>query len=212
MSEKVGYLVCDQQTLDRYGNGRFQTKAEGFLDVDAVLENGDTKRMKVQIMDEGQRVLSISESGSGGDLEYAELSRHFGGCTLIASQSIAALVIKSARGTAFEKIYGVIRSIGTFGTSDPKTIQYMQQIAGKHTVEKKSRTVSENKSSPRMDALTEEYGSDTSSLSLSYTVSEALEDRIQAKDISEADPFTSIVLLYDGLKNNITNNCIIKNY
>jgi hypothetical protein len=30
--ETVGYLVCDQQTLDRFGNRRFQTKAIGFLD------------------------------------------------------------------------------------------------------------------------------------------------------------------------------------
>jgi two pore calcium channel protein len=30
--ETVGYLVCDQQTLERFGNRRFQTKAIGFLD------------------------------------------------------------------------------------------------------------------------------------------------------------------------------------
>ena len=30
--ESVGWLVCDQQTLERYGNRRFQTKAEGFLE------------------------------------------------------------------------------------------------------------------------------------------------------------------------------------
>jgi hypothetical protein len=30
--ETVGYLVCDQHTLDRFGNRRFQTKAIGFLD------------------------------------------------------------------------------------------------------------------------------------------------------------------------------------
>jgi hypothetical protein len=29
--ETVGYLICDQQTLERYGNRRFQTKADGFL-------------------------------------------------------------------------------------------------------------------------------------------------------------------------------------
>lgn len=29
--EKVGYLVCDQRTLERFGNRRFQTKAVGFL-------------------------------------------------------------------------------------------------------------------------------------------------------------------------------------
>ena len=30
--ETVGYLVCDQQTLERFGNRRFQTKAISFLD------------------------------------------------------------------------------------------------------------------------------------------------------------------------------------
>jgi hypothetical protein len=30
--ETVGYLVCDQQTLERFGNRRFKTKAIGFLD------------------------------------------------------------------------------------------------------------------------------------------------------------------------------------
>jgi len=29
--ESVGYLVCDQSTLERYGNHRFRTKATGFL-------------------------------------------------------------------------------------------------------------------------------------------------------------------------------------
>jgi hypothetical protein len=29
--ESVGYLICDQSTLDRYGNQRFRTKASGFL-------------------------------------------------------------------------------------------------------------------------------------------------------------------------------------
>jgi len=29
--ETVGYLVCDQQTLERFGNRRFKTKAIGFL-------------------------------------------------------------------------------------------------------------------------------------------------------------------------------------
>lgn len=29
--ESVGYLVCDQSTLDRFGNHRFRTKATGFL-------------------------------------------------------------------------------------------------------------------------------------------------------------------------------------
>ena len=30
--DTVGWLICDQQTLDRFGNRRFQTKAIGFLD------------------------------------------------------------------------------------------------------------------------------------------------------------------------------------
>lgn len=34
--ETVGYLVCDQQTLDRFGNRRFRTKAIGFLDENAL--------------------------------------------------------------------------------------------------------------------------------------------------------------------------------
>lgn len=29
--ESVGYLICDQSTLDRFGNHRFRTKAAGFL-------------------------------------------------------------------------------------------------------------------------------------------------------------------------------------
>ena len=29
--ESVGYLICDQSTLDRFGNHRFRTKAVGFL-------------------------------------------------------------------------------------------------------------------------------------------------------------------------------------
>lgn len=40
--EPVGWLVCDQQTLDRFGNQRFETKAVGFLkekDLQAVVSN-----------------------------------------------------------------------------------------------------------------------------------------------------------------------------
>ena len=29
--ESVGYLICDQSTLDRFGSHRFRTKAVGFL-------------------------------------------------------------------------------------------------------------------------------------------------------------------------------------
>jgi len=32
--ESVGYLICDQMTLERYGNVRFQNMAKGFLEVD----------------------------------------------------------------------------------------------------------------------------------------------------------------------------------
>ena len=173
----------------------------------AVLENSDTKRMKIQIMDEAQRILNISSNGNSGDLEYIEMSRSFGGSTVIASQSVAAIEVKASKDAGFQKIHGVVRSLGCFGTNDFKTIQFMQQIAGKETVERKSKTVTENKAGPKMDAISEEYGSDSSSLSLSYTLSETLEDRIQAKDISEADPFTAKGMLFDGQKNSIHKIC-----
>jgi hypothetical protein len=31
--EPVGFMICDQLTMERFGNIRFQTRAEGFLDV-----------------------------------------------------------------------------------------------------------------------------------------------------------------------------------
>lgn len=53
--ESVGYLVCDQQTLERYGNLRFQSKTAGFL---------EEKELHVIVNDMHSELLALSSSQS----------------------------------------------------------------------------------------------------------------------------------------------------
>jgi hypothetical protein len=168
----------------------------------AVLSNSQSKRVKFQIVDEAQRVITFGEGRNAGDFEYLELSRSFGGITLMTTQSISALRAKAPREADWEKIHGVIRSIICFATNDSKTIRFIQDIAGKTVKERVSKTVLEGANSPELDMISEKYKGD-SSLSVSFTTSQSLEDYIQSSDIQGAKAFTGIAILFDGLKSEI---------
>lgn len=168
----------------------------------AVLSNPQSQRVKFQIVDEAQRVITFGEGRNAGDFEYLELSRSFGGTTLMTTQSISALRAKAPREADWEKIHGVIRSIICFATNDSKTIRFIQDIAGKQIKERISKTVLEGANAPELDMISEKYKGD-SSLSVSFTTSQSLEDYIQSSDIQGAKAFTGIAILFDGLKSEI---------
>lgn len=168
----------------------------------AVLSNPQSQRVKFQIVDEAQRVITFGEGRNAGDFEYLELSRSFGGITLMSTQSISALRAKAPREADWEKIHGVIRSIICFATNDSKTIRFIQDIAGKQIKERVSKTVLEGANAPELDMISEKYKGD-SSLSVSFTTSQTLEDYIQSSDIQGAKAFTGIAILFDGLKSEI---------
>ncbi len=168
----------------------------------AVLSNPQSNRVKFQIVDEAQRVITFGEGRNAGDFEYLELSRSFGGITLMTTQSISALRAKAPREADWEKIHGVIRSIICFATNDSKTIRFIQDIAGKRVKERVSKTVLEGANAPELDMISEKYKGD-SSLSVSFTTSQSLEDFIQSSDIQGAKAFTGIAILFDGLKSEI---------
>lgn len=168
----------------------------------AVLSNPQSNRVKFQIVDEAQRVITFGEGRNAGDFEYLELSRSFGGITLMTTQSISALRAKAPREADWEKIHGVIRSIICFATNDSKTIRFIQDIAGKRVKERVSKTVLEGASAPELDMISEKYKGD-SSLSVSFTTSQSLEDYIQSSDIQGAKAFTGTAILFDGLKSEI---------
>lgn len=168
----------------------------------AVLSNPQSQRVKLQIVDEAQRVITFGEGKNAGDFEYLELSRSFGGITLMTTQSISALRAKAPREADWEKIHGVIRSIICFATNDSKTIRFIQDIAGKQIKERISKTVLEGANAPELDMISEKYKGD-SSLSVSFTTSQSLEDYIQSSDIQGAKAFTGIAILFDGLKSEI---------
>lgn len=168
----------------------------------AVLSNPQSQRVKFQIVDEAQRVITFGEGRNAGDFEYLELSRSFGGTTLMTTQSISALRAKAPREADWEKIHGVIRSIICFATNDSKTIRFIQDIAGKQVKERISKTVLEGANAPELDMISEKYKGD-SSLSVSFTTSQSLEDYIQSSDIQGAKAFTGIAILFDGLKSEI---------
>ena len=161
-------------------------------------------RIKVQIMDEAQRVLTLSDGNNNlGDLDYMELSRSFGGMTFLASQSIAALRAKANRAADWEKVHGVVRSVICLSTNDPITIDFMCKVGGKTIVKRVSRCIAENANAPHLETISEKYRGETDSLSVSYTTSESLEDKIQAKDIQNADAFSGVAVIYDGKRNHL---------
>lgn len=169
----------------------------------AVLANKESKRIKFQIVDEAQRVITFGEGKNAGDFEYMELSRSFGGSTMMVTQSISALRAKAPREADWEKVHGVIRSIICLGTNDLKTIQFIQNIAGKELKQRVSRTVHEGANSPELEIISEKYKGESSSLSVSFTTSETMEDTIQSNDIQGAKAFTGIGVIFDGLSTKI---------
>lgn len=167
----------------------------------AVLFNTQsTERPKVQIMEEAQRIINISNENSQGDLEYLELSRSFGGFTLMVSQSISALKAKASSYDNWNKIHGTIRTIICFPTNDTNALSEMKKIAGKKVVNRVSRTIQEGASSPELDQLSEKYESEKSTMSVSYTKSESLEDKIHEEHIQNGEKYTSTCFFYDGNK------------
>lgn len=171
----------------------------------AVLSQPKNKRIKVQVMDEAQRVISFGDGKQNkGDLDFAELSRSFCAINWYFSQSIAALKAKAARDVDWEKMHGVIRSIYIFATNDPSTLKLLQEISGKEVKKRLSKTVTETSNTPQMDALSEKYSNTSGSLGISYSESEVLEDKIQAKDLQEGEAFTAIASIYDGSRSYLT--------
>ena len=170
----------------------------------AVLMSENTSRLKIQIMDEAQRIMTIGDGNTNvGDFDYCELSRSFGGITWFLSQSVAALKAKANRDVEWEKIHGVVRSIYCLSTNDGATIKFMQDIAGETEARRVSKTVSETANAPGMDMIAEKYRGEQGTLGISYSVSATLEKKIQAEDIQDADAYSALATVYDGRKNHL---------
>lgn len=169
----------------------------------AVLENPESKRLKIQIIDEYQKTATFSQDKSTGDFEYMELSRENGGCTALATQSISAIKQKAPKEADFNKIHGVIRTIINFPTNDPESINFIQKVSGRKERKRISRTVQEGAQAPELENISEKYSATASSLSVSFTESEHLEDVIQSSDIQEAEAWTGTGIIYDGEKTTI---------
>lgn len=166
----------------------------------AVLQNHQCKRPKILLMDEAQKLINYGDSTSGGDFEYMEISRSFGGISILLTQSLSALEAKASNPTQYKKIHGVIRSLLVMGTNDDRTIEYMIKVIGKEVKKRISKTVSESANSPRMDLISERYRGENESLSVSYTESEALEDRLTSQSIMETPFCVATALIFDGEK------------
>lgn len=169
----------------------------------AVLANSDNKRVKFQIMDEAQRIITFGEGKNTGDFEYMELSRSFGGSTFMMTQSVSSLRGKAPREVDWEKVHGVVRSIICFGTNDTKTIELFTKIGGKEIKKRMSRTVTEGANTPELEMMSEKFKGDSSNLSIAYTTSEALEDTIQPNEIQGLKVFTAIAAIFDGQSTSI---------
>lgn len=169
----------------------------------AVLGQPENKRIKFQLKDEAQRIISLGSKDIEGDFEYMELSRSYGGITVMLSQSISALKARAGRSIDWDKVHGVIRSIYCMSTNDSETIEFMQKIAGKEVKKRISRTVTEHANTPKLESISEKYTGENDSLSIAYTESESLEEVIQSKDIQLAEAYTGIAIIYDGYKNSI---------
>ena len=153
------------------------------------------RRTKIQIMDEAQRVLTMSEDFLD-DLNYMEVQRAYGGITLFCSQTESSMKAKSARAIEWEKIDGVCRTRITSSTNDLSTINRYKNGCGEETIEVKSTSVSETASAPELDTLNEEFQGKNSSMAVTTGISEQRRPKVSAEDIQ-------------GLKNYTLLGCIL---
>lgn len=172
---------------------------------EAVLSTMEKKRIKLQIIDEYQRVATLAMEKATGDFEYCELSREFGGCTILATQSLSAIKQKANKESDFDKIHGVLRTIINFPTNDPHAISFIQKIAGKKEKVKVTKTVTEGASSPTLENISEKFSSSegASNLSISYSESKGQEDVIETSEIQEGEAWSGLGIIYNGQKTEI---------
>lgn len=177
----------------------------------AVLHNSQSKRPKILLMDEAQKIITFGDGSSGGDFEYMEISRSFGGISILLTQSLSALKAKATNHAQFEKIHGVIRSVFVMGTNDELTINYMVKVAGKEIKKRVTKTVSEMASSPTLDFISERYTGDQDSLSVSYSESENLEDKLSPELITSTPFSLATGLIFNGHETQIM-RCAFRPY
>lgn len=172
---------------------------------EAVLSTMEKKRIKLQVIDEYQRVATLAMEKATGDFEYCELSREFGGCTILATQSLSAIKQKANKESDFDKIHGVLRTIINFPTNDPHAISFIQKIAGKKEKTKVTKTVTEGAQAPTLENISEKFSSadGASNLSISYTESKNQEDVIETSEIQEAEAWTGLGIIYNGQRSEI---------
>ncbi|MBF0206358.1 MAG: type IV secretory system conjugative DNA transfer family protein [Oligoflexia bacterium] len=168
-----------------------------------VLSYPNSDRIKLQVMDEAQRIITFGGGHNTGDFDYMELSRSFGGITFLLSQSLSAMKARAQSPAQFDKIHGVVRNFIGLATNDLQSIEYIQRVAGQTVKKRISKTLSETGQNPILETISEKYRGDTNSLGLSYTISEAPENRLLTTDIQEAKAFTAFASLYDGQESRI---------
>lgn len=172
---------------------------------EAVLSTMEKERIKLQIIDEYQRVATLAMEKATGDFEYCELSREFGGCTILATQSLSAIKQKANKESDFDKIHGVLRTIINFPTNDPHAISFIQKIAGRKEKVKVTKTVTEGAQAPTLENISEKFSSTegTSNLSISYSESKGQEDVIETSEIQEGEAWSGLGIIYNGQKTEI---------
>jgi len=160
------------------------------------------QRPKIQILEEYQRIISFGMGGqTRGDGEYFELARGFGGMALAVTQGFSALKAKAEKDAHWTKLLTNLRSILVMGTTDPETIQLLQNLAGKRTVKKTSKTMSENGGKSKFNVLEGKNSSTESNMSVSYQESEVMEERVQMSELVEAEGYSGYAIIFDGVKN-----------
>ncbi|MFG1594145.1 hypothetical protein [Halobacteriovorax sp. CON-3] len=158
-------------------------------DVLATPEHLRMIRPKIQVMDEAQRYLTLTNNND--DFSYLEFSRGFRGITALTSQSESALASKADKAAVWNKVDGVVRSKIYFSTSDKESQKSIKESCGEHNVKKISRTVQEMANNPNLETITELYEGN-SSLSLSFTESETTEAKVPTHVINDLPPYCAI--------------------
>lgn len=154
--------------------------------------SNDPSRLKIQVMDEVQKVLNVGINGQDGDIDFMDTSRSQGGITVMATQSIAALRAKGDP-TKVEKMQGVCLTWFTFGTIEKTTQEMFRDFFGKMDVVKRTNSISQNTSDPQMDNRRESAIGKIGGITHSQSISTELRYILDTDKVAKLYKYTAFV-------------------
>ena len=167
-------------------------------------ENGNKPRVKVMFLEEAQKLLTVgsAQQSAEGDAEFYDLCRSSRCSSMVVTQGIDSFF--NAAGGNRDGVNTVLANIrGKFGigVQAPGTKGYLSDVFGKVVRTRQSKNFSENSSGVAFDTQHEEYASASDSLSVSFGISEQLEDMFGKESYGESEKHTAVGIIFDRTLN-----------